>query len=69
LGGFIAIARCERRKLSLLLLDIRALRVINGSLGHKAGDRVLKEVVVRISEVVRDSDTASRLGGDEFVVV
>ena len=69
LGGFIAIARRERRKLSLLLRDISALRVINGSLGHEAGDRVLKEVVVRISEVVRYSDTAPRLGGDKFVIV
>ena len=69
LGGFIAITRRESRKLSLLLCDISALRVINGSLGHKAGDHVLKEVVVRISEVVRYSDTAPRLGGDKFVIV
>ncbi|MDA0229212.1 MAG: bifunctional diguanylate cyclase/phosphodiesterase [Proteobacteria bacterium] len=69
LSGFIAIARREKRKLPLLVLDVNAFKDVNDGLGHQAGDHVLKEVAVRISEVERDSDTAARLGGDEFAVV
>jgi diguanylate cyclase (GGDEF)-like protein len=69
LSGYIAIARREKRKLPLLMLDVNAFKDVNDSLGHQAGDSVLKEVALRISEVVRNSDTAARLGGDEFAVV
>ena len=69
LGGYIAVARREKRKLPLLVLDVNAFKDVNDSLGHRAGDSVLKEVSKRISGVLRDSDTAARLGGNEFGVV
>jgi diguanylate cyclase (GGDEF)-like protein len=69
LSGYIALARRENRKLPLLLLDVNEFKDVNDSLGHQAGDMVLKEVAERIAHVVRDSDTTARLGGDEFAVV
>ncbi|MDP7343043.1 MAG: diguanylate cyclase, partial [Alphaproteobacteria bacterium] len=69
LSSFIALARRESHKLPLLVLDVNAFKDINDSLGHQAGDIVLKEIAKRISRVVRDSDTAARLGGNEFGIV
>jgi len=69
LNSFIALARREKRKLPLLVLDVNAFKDVNDSLGHHAGDDVLREVAKRISHVLRDSDTAARLGGDEFGIV
>jgi len=69
LSSYIALARREKRKLPLLILDVNAFKDVNDSLGHQAGDRVLKEVASRITHVVRDSDTTARLGGDEFGIV
>jgi diguanylate cyclase (GGDEF)-like protein len=59
----------SRGEVFLLLLDLDRFKVVNESLGHQAGDRLLVEVAQRLSDVVpRDSLTA-RMGGDEFVVV
>ncbi|MBT4426510.1 MAG: bifunctional diguanylate cyclase/phosphodiesterase [Rhodospirillaceae bacterium] len=69
LSSFIAIARREKRKLPLLVLDVNAFKDVNDSLGHQAGDNVLREVAKRISHVLRDSDSAARLGGNEFGIV
>jgi diguanylate cyclase (GGDEF)-like protein len=65
------LARAKRsgNKLALMLLDLDRFKNINDSLGHDAGDLLLKAVSKRLQDNVRDMDTVARLGGDEFVVV
>lgn len=59
----------DGRKLSLAVLDIDRFKNINDSLGHAAGDELLREVGQRLRRTLRDSDTISRVGGDEFVIL
>lgn len=54
---------------ALFMLDLDNFKAINDSLGHEAGDQLLRAVGKRIAAVVRDSDTIARLGGDEFAIV
>ncbi|MCK6681993.1 MAG: EAL domain-containing protein [Thermoanaerobaculia bacterium] len=54
---------------AVLYLDLDRFKVINDSMGHDVGDRLLREIGKRLSEVVRASDTAARLGGDEFAIL
>jgi diguanylate cyclase (GGDEF)-like protein/PAS domain S-box-containing protein len=62
-------ARCEHREVAVLMLDVDRLKEVNDTLGHAAGDEVLKEVARRWSEVTREGDSLARLGGDEFFIL
>ena len=62
-------ARRDSRRFALLYLDLDRFKPVNDTLGHAAGDGILKDVAGRIRGQVRESDTVARVGGDEFTVI
>jgi diguanylate cyclase (GGDEF)-like protein/PAS domain S-box-containing protein len=66
-----AMARCRRSEhpMALLFLDVDHFKQINDTLGHAAGDDVLRELASRLNACVRGTDLVARLAGDEFVVI
>ncbi len=70
LNQAIAVAKRDQNKqVVLMLMDLDHFKEINDTLGHLAGDEVLRQVAQRLRSVLRESDTLARLGGDEFAVL
>ncbi|ARU54967.1 Cache and PAS/PAC sensor-containing signal transduction diguanylate cyclase/phosphodiesterase [Oleiphilus messinensis] len=62
-------ARRQQQKVILLFLDLDNFKVVNDSLGHEQGDKLLRKVSLRLLKTGRTSDTIARLGGDEFAMI
>jgi diguanylate cyclase (GGDEF)-like protein/PAS domain S-box-containing protein len=69
LAQAIHLAQRRDSKLAVMLIDLDDFKAVNDSLGHRAGDAVLREVAQRLALCVRKADTLARHGGDEFVIV
>lgn len=69
LHQLLAQAQRHSTQVGLLFMDLDGFKLINDSLGHEAGDEVLRQVAKRFSEIVRGADTLARVGGDEFVLL
>ena len=65
----IPLAQRQRRSLAVLFIDLDRFKFINDTLGHEAGDKLLKKVTSRFKKALRASDVIARFGGDEFVVL
>ncbi|MBW4518805.1 MAG: CHASE2 domain-containing protein [Scytolyngbya sp. HA4215-MV1] len=65
----LAWAQNQQKLIALLFLDLDGFKRINDTLGHDAGDLLLKNVAQRLTNCLRGSDTVARLGGDEFTII
>ncbi|HXX86302.1 MAG TPA: EAL domain-containing protein [Casimicrobiaceae bacterium] len=69
LKQIVAQATRDGQHVACLFLDFDHFKRINDTLGHDAGDQLLRSVAQRLTNAVRESDTVARLGGDEFVII
>ena len=69
LSHSVSLAKRNKRKVAVLFIDLDGFKIVNDTLGHDAGDLLLKGVSRRIKETLRESDTVARMGGDEFILV
>nr|WP_293109793.1 EAL domain-containing protein [Okeania sp. SIO2F4] len=67
-----ALARYQRHsqdKFAVIFIDLDRFKIVNDSLGHNAGDRLIIEVANRLKQDMRDDDSVARMGGDEFAIL
>jgi diguanylate cyclase (GGDEF)-like protein len=69
LGASLDSAEAAGTEVALLLVDLDGFKELNDTLGHHAGDQVLRQIGPRLAHLLRGDDTLARLGGDEFAVV
>ncbi|MGB0671013.1 MAG: EAL domain-containing protein [Rhodospirillales bacterium] len=69
LEGAIKRAERESETFALMFVDLDRFKVVNDTLGHAAGDKLLEKAAQRIADCVRQMDTVARFGGDEFTVI
>ncbi|AIQ21021.1 hypothetical protein H70357_33355 [Paenibacillus sp. FSL H7-0357] len=69
LNEAIASIKGTGRQLGLVFIDLDHFKTVNDTLGHDFGDSMLKEIALRISQVIGRDDVVSRLGGDEFTIL
>jgi diguanylate cyclase (GGDEF)-like protein len=65
----LSASRRHGKPLAVLCIDLDRFKAVNDTLGHHAGDELLRQVADRIRENIRDVDTAARVGGDEFILL
>tara|TARA_R110001583_G_C5666121_1_gene410177 strand:+ start:184 stop:1731 length:1548 start_codon:yes stop_codon:yes gene_type:complete len=65
----LSIAKRNKTKVAVMFVDLDGFKSVNDTLGHDAGDYVLKETATRLSSCIRDVDTVGRVGGDEFWIL
>jgi diguanylate cyclase (GGDEF)-like protein len=69
LNQALAAARSGSHGFALLYLDLDGFKLVNDTLGHEMGDRLLVSVAERLRDSVRETDTVARMGGDEFAII
>ncbi|MEO5362833.1 MAG: EAL domain-containing protein [Magnetococcus sp. DMHC-8] len=69
LNQAIAMAVRNRGDVVLIFIDLDRFKLVNDTMGHEAGDQLLREASQRITSCLRTSDTVARLGGDEFTII
>jgi diguanylate cyclase (GGDEF)-like protein/PAS domain S-box-containing protein len=65
----LSMARRYKKAVAVMFIDLDGFKDVNDTLGHDAGDYVLKQVARRLLSCVRETDTVSRVGGDEFLII